>query len=266
MKIRNILINIISIALFSGMQSCIVSFNDDTNCIKGTGSIVSEEVAVDPFNVVINETVVDVEIVQGVSQSVIVEGHQNMIDELSLRVSNNKLSIDLKGGCYNSFELKVYITVPNLTALTIESTGDMKLGSFDSIQSLYVGIKSTGDLYCNGTLIIDHLFEIESESTGKIELNVITDEIVAYMSGTGNITLSGSCNSQYIELSSTGSYSAFDLDSEDCEVKNSGVGDVKVYVTNNLDVSISSVGSVYYMGDPVVKVNDKGVGNLIHVN
>ena len=265
MKIRKMLI-IISIILFSSMQSCIISINDDSNCMKGTGSIVSEQVTVDPFNAVVNETVVDVEIVQGDSQSVIIEGHQNMIDELDLSVSHGELTVDLRGHCYKNFKLKVYITVPDLTAVTLKSTGDMKLGSFDNIQSLSVGIKSTGDLYCDGTLTIDQLLELESTSTGKIDLDVTTDEIVTYMSGTGNITLSGSCKSQYIELSSTGSYHAFDLDSEDCEVRNSGVGDVKVYVTDNLDVSISSVGSVYYMGDPVVKVNDKGVGKLIHVN
>ena len=265
MKLKNKILLFVAVAFLAGTQACVGPFFNDTACITGRGEIVTDTAEIATFNSIVNETVVDLEIMQGNSQLVIVEGHENMIDELELKVSKGELTVDLVKGCYNNVKLKVYITIPNLEAVTVESTGDVKMGGFNNLQSLYIGVKSTGDLKCEGTLIVDKTLEIESESTGSILLNTLTDEVLTYMSGTGNVTIGGSCNSQTVELSSTGSYRGFDLDSETCEVRNSGVGDAKVYVTDQLDVRISSVGSVYYMGDPTVSVTDTGVGDLVHI-
>lgn len=265
MKTR-IIVMICLIASIAGMQSCVDPYHPGSMCIKGVGSIVSEEIPLADFNSLVSKTVVDVEIVQGDEQQIIIEGHENMIHELDLMVFNENLEIDLRGGCYSNFRLKVYITVPKIESLQVESTGNINVGEFDNIKSLYLSIDGTGNINADGPLSVDELLQIEGSSTGKFDLDVDAEEVRAYLDGTGNVTLKGSCISQYIETDGTASYRAYDFDSEYCEVYSDGVGDVKVYVTEELDVSINSVGSVYYMGNPHVHVNDQGVGDLKSVN
>lgn len=261
-----ILIILCLIVSIAGMQSCIDPYFPVNNCIKGYGQIVSEEIPLNEFNSVISKTVVDVEIIQGDEQKVIVEGHENMIHELELLVYNGSLKVDLNGGCYNNFSLKVYITIPNIETLKVESTGNIKVGEFDNLETLNLFVDGTGDIVSDGPISVDGLLQIETESTGKINFDVTADEVRAYLDGTGNVTLFGSCNSQFIETEGTANYKAYEFDSEFCDVYSDGVGDVKVFVTKTLDVSINSVGSVYYKGNPQIHVYDDGVGDLKRVN
>lgn len=261
-----ILLIVCFIAFLATMQSCIDPYCPVSKCVNGNGSIVSEEFLLDNFNSVVSKTVVDIEIIQGEEQKVLVEGHENMIHELWLRVSNGRLDIDLPEGCYNNFELKVYITVPEVKNLIIESTGNILVGQFVDLQSLYLRVDGTGDIISDGTIGVDGQLQIEVESTGIVNLDVTANEVETYIDGTGNVTLNGSCKSQFIESKSTGIYRAYDFDSEECRVFSNGVGDVHVYVTKTLNVTINSVGSVYYKGNPSVKSYDNGVGDLIPVN
>ena len=64
----------------------------------GSGPIVSEEVELTEFTGVTANTVIDVEIVQGDEQLVVVEGHENMIEMMDLYVSRGILNVDLKPG------------------------------------------------------------------------------------------------------------------------------------------------------------------------
>ena len=103
-----ILLIVCFIAFLATMQSCIDPYCPVSKCVNGNGSIVSEEFLLDNFNSVVSKTVVDIEIIQGEEQKVLVEGHENMIHELWLRVSNGRLDIDLPDGkgfvCLNCFQ------------------------------------------------------------------------------------------------------------------------------------------------------------------
>lgn len=252
-------------AFLLGTQSCFFAFND-AFCQSGSGNIIKEEISLEDFQNITSLTVVDIEIEQGDSQTVIIEGHENMIDELYLSVINEELRIDLKDDCYNDFRLKVYVTIPVLKKLKIESTGDVELGSFKNLDNLSIEISSTGDVIGDGVLEITEKLDIEISSTGDIKLDVYTQDINIDLSSTGNLALKGSCNTQDIYMDGTADYFAYNLESEICYIENDGIGDAKVYVSDELDVRISSVGDVYYIGEPTVKEYNSGPGNLINAN
>ena len=69
-------------------------------------------------------------------------------------------------------------------------------------------------------------------------------------------------NDQEIELSSVGTYSAGGLESARARIALSGAGTATLWVTEELDVDISGVGSVDYYGDPVVAPEISGLGRL----
>ncbi|MBN2264130.1 MAG: DUF2807 domain-containing protein [Prolixibacteraceae bacterium] len=261
-------IRFIAIAIFAlfGMQSCLYYAHNDMFMISGSGPIVTETYDVEAFTGVVSKTVIDIDIVKGEEQEVMVEGHQNMMDYIEVYVSGNRLYVDLKPGSYNNFKLKVFLTMPDLESLELESTGDVTVGDFNRLENLDIDVRSTGDVVSTGWLLIADELDIDIESTGKVDLLVDVDQIRVNIDGTGNVTLEGTCSSQIIEMGSTGHYFAYGMESDYCEVNVNGVGDAKVNVNETLDVYISSVGNVFYKGNPSVDVFDNGVGDLIAVS
>jgi len=255
-----------AVALLALTQSCFDPYNGGGMCIGGVGSIVEEEIQLDSFNSVVCETVVDVEIIQGTEQKVVVEGHENMIEELDLKVFNGKLNIDLRNNCYNHFDLKVFITVPNLELVKVESTGDVSLGEFKNLENLELSSTSTGDIVSTGLIEVKGLTVLTTKSTGNIELELTTTELEANITSTGNIDLEGSCIKQSIELDGTGNFRAYDFESEECDIDSDGIGDAKVFVTKELQANINSVGNVYVKGDPKIYSTENSVGDLVEVN
>lgn len=255
----------IILALLAGTQSCYFHI-DEGFCMSGSGNSVAQDFDLRNFTSIENQTVIDVEVVQGDEQIVTVEGDQNIIDQLELIVHGNELSIDLRDGCYKNFNLKIYITIPELESVAVRSTGNIYIGDFENLNTLSLSTSSTGDIIGTGVLDVLDLVELKSTSTGNTKLELYTTNLTVDMNGTGNMTLVGSCSNQTIEMSGTGNYKAFDLDSETCFVKVSGTGDAKVNVSDELTVRITSIGNVYYMGSPSLSLNDSGLGDVIHMD
>jgi hypothetical protein len=100
--------------------------------------------------------------------------------------------------------MKIYITIPTLESVVVNSTGDVKVGDFKNLESLDLSSNSTGDLTVDGTLEVEDELVIKNRSTGAINVDVNAKEIHAVLSSTGDVMVSGNCYSQSVELSSTG--------------------------------------------------------------
>lgn len=259
----NKIAQILTVVLFSlSMYSCY----HFPFCISGSGPIVTQEFDLEQFDEIASETVIDIEVAQGNTQQVIVEGNENMMNFIELKAINNKLYVDLREGSYNHFDLKVYVTIPTLKEVELESTGSVYLNEFANLESLSLYSRSTGNINSDGVLEIENKLNIRSSSTGNISLNVNCDEVEVESTSTGNVTLSGNCNTQYVDLSGTGNYKAFDLYSKECTVTTNGTGYARVNVSNILNAKIKSIGSIYYKGNPKVYVQDSSLGSLIWEN
>jgi hypothetical protein len=90
--------------------------------------------------------------------------------------------------------------------------------------------------------------------------------IESEISGSGNMTLYGSAESQHINISGSGNVSAFGMEVYESFVKISGSGSSQVNVEHYLDVTISGSGSVYYKGNPEMNVNISGSGAVVNSN
>jgi hypothetical protein len=242
------------------MTSCFHSF---PLTINGSGPIVNQTFDLAPFDEISSETVIDIEVVQGNKQQVTAEGNENMMNYIELKVINNKLYVDLKNGSYNHFELKVYITIPSIKEVELESTGNVYLSEFTKLESLNLYSNSTGNIDCDGIFEIKNDLNIRSSSTGNVSIKMNCNELDVEANSTGNVTIKGTCNTQHVNLDGTGNYNAFDLNSKECTVTTNGTGDARVNVSEQLYAKIRSVGSIYYKGDPKVNVQDSSIGSLI---
>jgi len=234
--------------------------------IAGTGPVITQEFDLPSFDAVAAETVIDVEVVQGDSQKVVAEGNENMMNFIQLNVVNNKLHVDLVHGSYSNFKLKVFVTIPTVREVEVESTGDITIEGFKGLKSLKMKSTSTGRINTEGTFEIDGELNLVSSSTVNINVDVNCRDIEVRMSSTGNVNIEGNCFTQDVTVSGTGNYNAFDLISEECVVETNSVGDARVNVSEDLDVTISSIGNVYYKGNPRVSIHDTSIGDLIHSN
>jgi hypothetical protein len=93
--------------------------------------------------------------------------------------------------------------------------------------------------------------------------NIQVNRLKVEISGSGRITVTGSVDDQELEISGSGEYRADELASKTLKARISGSGSAVVNVTESLDVDISGSGSLTYQGDPRVSEQISGSGELI---
>jgi hypothetical protein len=101
-----------------------------------------------------------------------------------------------------------------------------------------------------------------------IRFDITIPEITSVtLTGVGDYILSGDYQEELaISLTGVGKVKAFDLEVGTCTINITGVGDCEVNVKNELIVTITGVGDVYYKGDPNRDQSVSGVGRIIDAN
>ena len=85
--------------------------------------------------------------------------------------------------------------------------------------------------------------------------------------GTGNITLHGEKqNTLNINVVGTGNVKAFDQEVDNCVINSTGTGNCEVWVNQNLSVTLTGIGSVYYKGNPSISQSIIGLGKIVDSN
>ena len=92
-----------------------------------------------------------------------------------------------------------------------------------------------------------------------MKLNV-TDAANFGVSGSGKINAAGTASKVKVSISGSGKVLAADLETNTCDVRISGSGDVEINVKEALDANISGSGSVSYKGDPK-RLNSHSAGS-----
>ncbi len=209
--------------------------------IKGEGPIVKKTLNLSDFTGFSLQTSGNV-ILQRGPQSVVVESHQNIIDNIETEVDDKVWKIKFDRNVRGYKELNIYITIPELTRAYISGSGDIvSQDKFNTNGEVQVGISGSGD----------------------IKLDIDADKIFSKISGSGDIALRGKANSMEVKISGSGDIKAYDLEVENCNVSISGSGDVEVHANEELMVRTSGSGDVFYTGRPRVNSRTSGSGNVM---
>ena len=133
------------------------STEDAPDCIQNAGTTIRKEVNVTPFEEIIVYERVKLFIEQGEKLQIIIETGENLINEVSVNVENNRLSIRNDNACnlFRKYEVtRVFVTVPNLKWLqnssgsSIESIGTLKFQNLHLVsqnQERDLSIHTDGD-------------------------------------------------------------------------------------------------------------------------
>jgi hypothetical protein len=219
---------------------------------------------------------------QGSPQKVELQGDKDVLEEVETEVDGGRLKIGKEGNWFkwnsDDHKITVYITMPNIDAVSVSGSGDIigeskiKTNDLDvnvsGSGSLQLDVEASGDVDANvsGSGNVDlkgHFSSFESDvsGSGKVRLSAAIDNTADFgISGSGKIEAIGSADRVKASISGSGKVLAADLQTNRCEIRISGSGDVEISVKNELDASISGSGSVSYKGDPK-KVNSHASGS-----
>jgi hypothetical protein len=187
----------------------------------------------------------DIQIINGDELEVLVTAEENILPYIGTSVSNNTLLIDIQGmhNVKNRLPMSVLITVPQLVSVKQSGSGSITTDYF------------SGDE-----------MEFSLSGSGSISADVDADLVVASISGSGWILITGDSKESELFISGSGNIDSSDLTVDNCNAHISGSGNMQVNATKFITAKISGSGNVYYKGNPVTDSNISGSGKLIHRN
>lgn len=211
--------------------------------VRGNGDMVTKTRNVGEYDKVSVGGSFDVKLYEGTEGKLTITVDENLLEYLVTEVDNGKLKIKWKKGTNVSHKSKILVTVP-----------------FKDIEA--VSLSGSGDVYSTDAIKAD-TFRAALAGSGNIKLIVKTNSISSGISGSGDIEISGTSNSIKCSIAGSGDIEAYDLSSNDADIRISGSGGVKINVKDNLIARISGSGNIYYKGDPKKQdVKVSGSGNV----
>ena len=220
------------------------SCKKDNNCISGSGSNTSRTYNLSSFDKLAIYGVAEVQITKSSTQSVRVEGQQNILNDLNVSVNSSQLSVG-ENNCFENLNtLKIFISVPSL--MGIKTSGVCTVISPDSFT--------------------ENEFAVNISGISNMSLNLNVQDFSLNNSGDGNVSISGNAANQMYTTEGEFNASCFGLVSEHADIDASGITNMEVNVSNTLKVKMSGSGTIYYKGTPSINSNISGSGTIVDAN
>ncbi|MGV3636556.1 MAG: head GIN domain-containing protein [Flavobacteriales bacterium] len=212
-----------ALPLLFTLQAC-----DLANCVQGSGSPSRRTVDLPEFDGIVAEGSIDVRVTRAAVQRVDVEAQENLFDLVITEVKDGALHVGTKDCIANSEPITVHISLPTLTAVTVQGSGD--LTSSD---------RFTADA-----------FVASVQGSGSIRVGVEARKVQAAAQGSGDIDLSGRCDDLEAHVQGSGTIEAKDLHATNVDASVQGSGDINVHATGLLAAHIGGSGDITHTGPP----------------
>ena len=192
------------------------------DAVTGSGTQRTESRVVRGFSTIELTGSGNVIIEQNGTESLSIEAEDNLLADLTSDVSNGTLRLGTNEGA------TLHPTLPVTYRVTVEDLTGLQLSGSGSVTAA----------------------------------GITTPAISIDISGSGDVTVDGTADSQTVTVSGSGDYIAVDLISRNSSAEISGSGDVAVTALDVLDAEISGSGNATYTGNPQVTQNISGSGEL----
>ena len=98
---------------------------------------------------------------------------------------------------------------------------------------------------------------------GRIEARDIQGKhLTIGLTGAGDMSIEGSADSLDLNLKGVGSYDGKGFRTKQATVNSEGVGSAVLNVSDRLDISVSGIGAIEYIGSPKVRKSGEGLGQI----
>lgn len=210
--------------------------------VAGTDSLSTIEPHLSNFNQLKIAGPVDIQIIQGTTESVKITAPTEVIDRVLAEANSGVLTIRNKHDNWGQSEkswyseksvwrkrgyrITAYVTVVNLKSLSLSGSGSAKFGE---------GVKA------------EH-FSLRLRGSGTMEGKIDTKSLVTTISGSGHIKIAGTADNSRLKVSGSGVFEAPRLVTSTSNVHVSGSGDASINANDAITAGISGSGSVKYTG------------------
>jgi len=208
------------------LQSC--------NTIKGNGNVTLDERPVAEFTNIHVSAGVEVYLIPGTTNKVVVETDENLQKTIKTNVKNGILRISREGNVLFASEKNVYVTYVNLNQVVASSGAEIK--SDDVLKSQELILKAS--------------------SGAEIDLEILSETARMQASSGSEIEVQGKAINLYLKTSSGATIDAEDLLAKNVEAQASSGGKIDLSAEDKLNTKASSGGSISYKGTPSL-INNK---------
>lgn len=212
------------------------------NCINATGPVETRTVEVAPFTGIAVEGAAQVILEKADVQSITVTGQSQVIDLLETKVGGGVWKIRTSKCWDSDTTLTVHIAMPSaLNSIAVSGSADVDAGTVFGTDGIELSTSGSGSI---------RVTELNAKS---LDLDI---------SGSGEITVRGTCSELEGSISGSGDLHAVDLAANAAKLKISGSGNAAVKAISTLDASVSGSGVVRYSGKPDVRSSVSGSGSV----
>ncbi len=225
---------VLILSLVIGLVAC-----DDENGIQEI------ELTLDtlPFDEIRLEGSSDIRIIQSDIHRVTIQGRERDVNNVEVRVVNDKLIVEEHGN--NPTDLLIQVYVPEISKL--ECSGSSLI-------------------YGESHFTQDRNIDISLSGSGELDFAIDTDDLDLEITGSGYVYLEGNIQTFDADITGSGWLRAFGLDTKLTDVRLEGSGSAEVFVETDLDVFIVGSGDVFYKGHPSINAQITGSGAVIDAN
>lgn len=186
----------------------------------------------------------EVELIQGDTPSLVVEGASAALNHFDYRVDGDLLVLKHRGFSWwfnHDGDAKVTLTLPRLTEVEVDGSTDLKAARWVAGEGLTLEVSGAADC---------RIRDLE------------VPRFTLHLSGTGDIEVAGRVPVQEVHISGAGDYKAAQLRSDTVDLHLSGAADVEVWAIERLDANISGTADVKYYGRPQVTRSISGAASV----
>lgn len=225
-----------------------------SDCFQRTGTIVRKEIEVSDFTRILVNPNVELVLKEGATTSVLIETGDNLLNEVSAIVQDNRLVLSNTNDCafFRDFnQTKIFVTAPDITEIRSGTQFDI---SSDGILT-----------YTSLTLLSEDFNENTGTTTGTFNLNVDCKRIIVAGNNITSFSISGMVENLNISFfSGTGRFEGTNLVAENVQVFHRGTNKIIVNPQQSITGEIRSTGDVISINRPsIVEVEEFFTGKLI---
>lgn len=193
---------------------------------------------VQPFTKIYLEGTYKVILEQGVQTGLRIKTDEDNFKYIDVQSDAQSLSLKITKKHFDLDELILYITFKDLEELVIEGGISLETKGYVDLKDFYLRVEGGANIEMN---MKASKVKVIGQGGVKFEFDGVAEELDADISGAG-----------YLD--------AIDLKTKKTDFKIEGVGAGSVYVTDELNATISGVGKIRYKGDPKVFKKIEGIG------
>ena len=244
--------------------------------VVASGKIVSKEIkGIAGFKEIQTNSSVSVIYHNAADTRIVVSASDNVIPYIEVVKKGSRLEVGLKKGVNvrvknSRADLKVNVYAPEVTAFSVNGSGDIRIATDLKADRLALGVSGSGDIDAynlsagevalgvtgSGDIVVRNVsgkkIAIGVTGSGDVKVSsVATDELACGVSGSGDIVVAaGTVGSANYCVTGSGDIYASSVIATEANAGASGSGDISCRATKQLSTAAMGSGNIYYYGNP----------------